>query len=123
MDQYRNSISATLGNLMARKKESFELLERSIAKVNESNSNIYVLNAHKAAKSLLDSSEAKLALLKNHIHMDTNSAIKAFQYFIQQKMHAEILAISSVIVEEYIVRHRPEFDHIAIAQTMQSFTK
>lgn len=123
MDKYRNDISSTLGNLMAKRQQSYELREKSVARLNESSSNMYVLNAHKAAKSITDSSEAKLALLKNHMHMDANAAIKAFERFIQNKMHTEILAASSLIVEEYINRHKAEFNNIAIAATVQSFAK
>lgn len=123
MDKYRNDISSILGGLMAKKQQSYELREKSIIKLNESNSNVYVLNAHKAAKTIADSSEAKLALLKNHMHMDVNAAVKAFESFIQNKMHKEILAVSSLVVEKYIDQHKTEFNGIAVSATVKSFTK
>jgi F0F1-type ATP synthase membrane subunit b/b' len=121
INQYRNSISTALGEILAQKEESHENLELSIEKLNDSNSNYYVLNAHKTAQSIMSASEAKLALLKKHIHSDGTAAIKAFEEFIYKKMKAGILEQSSSVFEQYVTHHSEEFNNIAIAKTIQFF--
>ena len=123
INEYRNSISSSFGEMLARKEESQHLLQKSIEKLDESNTNHYILNAHKAAKQILDSSKAKIALLKQHIHSDAGFAIKAFEGFVYGKMKQSIVEKSSLVVEQYIEKNEEEFSKIAIKKTLQSFSK
>lgn len=122
INNYRNSISSSYGEMIAQREESKKLLEISIAKLEESNSNQSILSAHKTASQILHSSEAKIALLKNHINTDSTLAVKAFQEFVYKKMKQNILENSSYIVECYIVKHESEFNKIAIQNTLKSFS-
>lgn len=56
INNYRNGISSTFGELGAQKDESFTILDNSQKELSESNLNGLVLNAHKVAKEILDDS-------------------------------------------------------------------
>jgi len=119
---YKISISSYLNDIYSEKTISEELLERSNKELSEASSNIYVLNAHKVAKTISEASKERITYIRRTINNGMKNSIDGLEIFLENKTKNHILSISSKIVEEYIFSHKEEFNKIATKRIKEVFT-
>ena len=114
INKYRNDISSSLNNLYIQKDESKTLLEKSKQELSESNLNNYILNAHKVAKNILDTSKERIAILQHSMSQEINVSAMSVEQFLAKKTQEQILLQVSELVELYLLRNPLQFDKIAV---------
>lgn len=118
---YKTSIASNLSDIYSSKAESEEILETSIKELAESNSNSYILNAHKVAKTIIDSSKKRIHHIKTNVNKDLKASASGLELFLQKKAKNYIIDISYRVIEEYIYNHKEEFNKIAVQKAKEMF--
>jgi F0F1-type ATP synthase membrane subunit b/b' len=118
---YKTSIASNLSEIYSKKFESEEILEKSTKELAESNSNSYILNAHKVAKTIIDSSKERIHHIKTNVNKDLKASASGLELFLQKKAKNYIIDISSRVIEEYIYNHKEEFNKIAVQKAKEMF--
>lgn len=121
IDNYRNSIVTMLNDVNEKRRQSIEILDKSQKELSDANLNDYVLNAHKVAKDIMDSSAIKIKEIETSVVV-SNTALSV-KSNIESKIKNDILLKTSLIVEKYIECHKNDFNAIAMKQIFSTLKK
>ena len=116
---YKTAIASNLSDVYSARVESEETLEKSSKELSESNSNSYILNAHKVAKTIIDASKERVHHIKTNVNKDLKASASGLELFLQKKSKNYIIDLSSQVIEEYIYNHKEEFNKIAIQKVKE----
>ncbi len=122
MHAYKTDIASNLSDIYAQKNNSEEYLEQSQKELADSISNSYVLNAHKVAKSIAETSKEKVAYIRRTVNSDMKASMSGLEIFFKEKTKKRILELSSKVVQKYINAHKSEFNTIAVQKTKETFS-